>query len=245
MAITGLIIVAFLFGHSAGNLQYLLGQDVYNNYAALLQWNKEVLWIIRGTLIISVVLHIISAVYLRLYNNAAKPVKYQVKKYVKAKVTSRTMMWTGLLILAGITYHILHFTAGKIDFEGGYDSQEVFATGGYAVQASEMRFKNVEELQVNAYPVFEERHDVYNMVAKEFANPLVALSYIVFVALVMFHLNHAIQSAVHTIGIQGPKLTPCLQKLSVALSTLLFLMFIVLPVYCVLGLAGTCMGGGC
>lgn len=243
MAVTGLILVGFLFGHSIGNLQYLLGPEAYNNYAAMLQSNKEFLWIIRGTLLLCLVLHVISAISLRFYNNAAKPIKYKVTNYAKAKLTSRTMLWTGMLLLAGITYHILHFTAGKVDFEGGYESHELHQTG-YAIKATEVEYKNVETLEANAVPVVEKRHDVYTMVTKEFANPLVVISYVVFVALVMFHLNHAIQSAIHTVGIQGPKLSNCLRKCSVCLSVILFLLFITLPVSVLLGV-GSCAGGGC
>ena len=71
------------------------------------------------------------------------------------------------------------------------------------------------------------------MVSTEFGNSLVAISYIIFVILVGFHLNHAIQSAVHTLGIQGPKLTPVMQILSVALSVILVLLLTVILFTCV------------
>ena len=257
MAITGIILIGFLFGHALGNLQFLLGTNAYNSYAELLQSNKELLWILRISLIVCVVLHIISAVYLRLYNNAAKPIKYQVKNYLTVKLTARTMLWTGLLIVVGLTYHLLHFTTGDISFENGYDNYEIVSTGDFAVVTNEKtctckKTCTCEKTCCNdskkdcsktnsISTVVKERHDVHTMVSSEFNNPFVAISYIIFVALVGFHLNHAIQSAFQTIGIQGPKLSPFLRKLSVILSIVLVLLFITLPITVMLGLAA----GGC
>lgn len=259
MAITGLILIAFLFGHALGNLQYFIGSDTYNTYAAFLQGNKLLLWSVRIVLIISIILHIISAVYLRLYNNEAKPIKYQVQNYLKSKLTARTMLWTGLLLTCGLVYHLLHFTTGDISFEGGYDNYEVVPTGEFTIPLSniaedcgdgcdgnrencatpeECEAKGCFDAKIS--PILKERHDVYKMLEMEFSNPLVAISYIIFVIIVGFHLNHAIQSALHTIGIQGPKLTPILLKLSVALSVVLVLLFIILPISVMLGLAGGC-----
>lgn len=262
MAVTGLIIVGFLFGHALGNLQFFLGPEHYNSYAAFLQGLGEILWAMRGFLILSIVLHIISGVYLRIYNNAAKPEHYKIKHYVKSKLTARTMLWTGILIAAGLTYHLLHFTTGDVSFEGGYDHYEIVPTGEFAFDADKMTsheggacegctgdprscqdVKNCLEdgcFDETLVPVLKERHDVYAMVATEFSNPIVVLSYLVFVILVGFHLNHAIQSAFHTIGVQGPKLTPCLNKLSVLLSVALVLLFTVLPISVIFGLAGGC-----
>jgi len=136
MALTGLAIVGFLFLHAIGNLQYWLGPDAYNTYAAFLQAPlglSEILWLLRIGLFGCLILHIISAVYLRLKNNAAKPVGYQIKNYAKAKLTSRTMLWTGLLVLAGVTFHILHFTSGTIGFENGYNTYEAYPTGEFVM----------------------------------------------------------------------------------------------------------------
>ena len=145
MALTGLAIVGFLFAHAIGNLQFWIGPDVYNTYAAFLQEPfglAEVLWILRIGLIVCLILHIISAVYLRLKNNAAKPIGYQIKNYAKAKLTSRTMLWTGLMVLTGIVFHILHFTAGVVDFNNGYKTYEVYPTGEYVMGLSGCTDKN-------------------------------------------------------------------------------------------------------
>ena len=148
MALTGLAIVAFLFLHAIGNLQFWLGPDAYNTYAAFLQEPLglvEFLWLLRVGLITCLILHIISAVYLRLKNNAAKPVGYQVKNYAKAKLTSRTMLWTGLLVLTGVTLHLLHFTTGTLDFENGHNTYEAYPTGDFVMSKDGCPMKNASK----------------------------------------------------------------------------------------------------
>jgi succinate dehydrogenase / fumarate reductase cytochrome b subunit len=56
------------------------------------------------------VLHIITSIYLKLQNLQARPDAYVMKKWVKASINSRTMLWTGSLIGIFLAYHLMHFT---------------------------------------------------------------------------------------------------------------------------------------
>ena len=71
------------------------------------------------------------AVLLTRENRAARPEKYKVRARVQATYASRTMLMTGLILLAFIIFHILHFTvrvvpenynetiaAAKIEYNG-------------------------------------------------------------------------------------------------------------------------------
>ena len=91
----------------------------------------ELLWLVRIGLATCLIVHIISAVYLKLKSISANPTKYQVANYFKAKLTSRTMLWTGVLLLVCIVMHLLHFTAGVVDIEGGYEQYELYPTRTY------------------------------------------------------------------------------------------------------------------
>ena len=69
MAVTGCIMFSFVIGHLIGNLQIYLppGEDgVYpiDNYAVMLRSLGAGLWVIRGALLLTVVLHIIAATQL-------------------------------------------------------------------------------------------------------------------------------------------------------------------------------------
>ena len=47
MAVTGLVLVVFVIGHMAGNLQEFLGPARMNAYSAFLKSTGELLWIAR------------------------------------------------------------------------------------------------------------------------------------------------------------------------------------------------------
>ena len=56
MAVTGLVLVVFVIGHMAGNLQQFLGPARMNAYAAFLKSTGELLWIARLGLLVATVL---------------------------------------------------------------------------------------------------------------------------------------------------------------------------------------------
>ena len=75
----------------------------------------KVLWAFRILLIVSVVVHIWLTISLRSQSKEARAVPYQLKKSRKASLASRTMMISGLTVLAFIFYHLAHYTFGIID----------------------------------------------------------------------------------------------------------------------------------
>ena len=54
MAITGIILVGFVIGHMAGNMQIYLGAEVLNKYGELLHSNQKLLWAVRLVLLFAV-----------------------------------------------------------------------------------------------------------------------------------------------------------------------------------------------
>lgn len=114
MAVTGFILFLFVIGHLLGNLLVFSGPARYNSYAAILHFDDTLLWIARIILIGSVVLHIVATVQLALRNKAARPVGYARKKAINSSYASRTMYWSGPIILAFVIFHLLEFTSGTI-----------------------------------------------------------------------------------------------------------------------------------
>jgi succinate dehydrogenase / fumarate reductase cytochrome b subunit len=94
----------------AGNLQMYLGPERMNAYAHFLQSLGEILWLIRFVLVMCALLHVITSVWLKFLNMAARPNRYVMKKWIKAGLLSRTMLWTGSFVFIFIAYHLLHFT---------------------------------------------------------------------------------------------------------------------------------------
>ena len=91
MAITGLLIVEFLIAHLAGNLLFSMGPDALNEYAKNLRELGPLLWLARIGLLLIIVMHINSAIYLTRLNRKAKPTSYQQKSFQKSSLASRTM----------------------------------------------------------------------------------------------------------------------------------------------------------
>ena len=110
MAITGLAFIGFVTGHLIGNLQIFLGQDKLNAYAVFLHDLGKVLWIVRGTMALFLIIHAWTGIRLYLQNKAARPISYRKQESVETGLTSRTMIWTGIGILLYVVYHLLHFT---------------------------------------------------------------------------------------------------------------------------------------
>jgi succinate dehydrogenase / fumarate reductase cytochrome b subunit len=110
MAATGIVLVLFLLGHMAGNLQMYSGPDKMNHYAHFLQSLGTTLWVIRFVLLACAILHVYMSIRLKFVNMSARPVRYAMKRWVKAGITTRTMLWTGSFIAIFLTYHLLHYT---------------------------------------------------------------------------------------------------------------------------------------
>jgi succinate dehydrogenase / fumarate reductase cytochrome b subunit len=121
MAVSGLALLGFATGHMLGNLQVFLGPEVLNAYGELLQSNSLLLWGTRTVVLVSIFLHVWSAVQLTAAKRAARPVAYSKWTAQDSTYASRTMMWSGPILAAYIVYHILHMTLGSVhpDFEPG------------------------------------------------------------------------------------------------------------------------------
>jgi succinate dehydrogenase cytochrome b subunit len=114
MAVTGCILFLFIIGHLLGNLLVFAGPARYNAYAAFLHFDDTLLWLVRSVMIVAVVLHITATVQLALRNKKARPVGYSRKEAINSSFASRTMYWSGPIVLAFVIFHLLEFTAGYI-----------------------------------------------------------------------------------------------------------------------------------
>jgi succinate dehydrogenase / fumarate reductase cytochrome b subunit len=114
MAVTGVILSGFVLVHMAGNLQLFQGEKALDDYAKLLRAEPALLWLARLVLLGSVGLHIAAWLVLLGRNQQARPVPYSKTSYKESSFASRSMRWTGPLLLAFIVYHILHMTTGTV-----------------------------------------------------------------------------------------------------------------------------------
>ena len=193
VAITGLIMVGFIVGHTLGNLLIYAGPEAINTYAVGLKDIGGVVWAMRIVLIISLILHVITTINLVRQNKKIAP-GYKVNNHKAATFSSKFMAYAGLTVMFFILYHLAHFTFGVVD------------TSAYSMEATLDNGRVV--------------HDVYSMVVLGFRNIIVSLFYIIAVVFLGLHLKHGIHSMFQSLGIHGKKFTPMIQKVAVAFSVI-------------------------
>lgn len=182
VAITGLALVGFLIAHMVGNLQVFAGKQVLNDYAQMLKGLGPLLWVMRIGLLAVFVLHVVTAVRLTTANRDARPFPYAHENTVQASFASRYMIWTGVLVLLFVVYHLAHFTLGVTN-PSHYAMEQPIGDGSV-------------------------RHDVYSMVVLGFSDPLIVLIYVAAQGVLFFHLVHGISSVFQTMGFCHARYTP-------------------------------------
>jgi succinate dehydrogenase / fumarate reductase, cytochrome b subunit len=205
MAGSGAVMILFVLGHLAGNLQIFLGPEAINRYGHFLQSNVEILWPVRLALLAIIALHIWSATRLTLENRAARPQAYEHWDPTAASYASRTMMWSGVIVAVFIIYHLLHFTV--------------------MVQAVNLTGKDFHTLMDS-----EKRHDVYKMMVDGFQQPIVSAFYLVGVGLLCLHLSHGISAMFQSLGWKKRSYGECLDRASTWAAALIFLGYASIPI---------------
>jgi succinate dehydrogenase / fumarate reductase cytochrome b subunit len=208
MAVTGILLVLFLFAHMAGNLKIFFGGPTFDHYA---HWLRSIgtpllpetwyLWIQRAGLTVAVIAHIVAATVLARRARAARPVKYAHRPKVQGSYAARTMRWGGVIVLLFVIFHILDLTTGTLN------------------------------------PVGDPRHPYANVVA-DFAPHrwYVTLFYTLAIVAVGFHLRHGIFSAARTLGQQTARGERVARTAALILSIVLVVGYLSVPFAVMTGL---------
>lgn len=187
MAISGIAMMGFIFFHMVGNLKMYAGAADLDHYAHFLQTllyplapKGWVLWILRAGLVSMLFLHLHAAWSLTVLNRKARPVKYQSSRdYQIANFASRTMRWSGIVILVFLVWHLLDLTFGVVNAETG---------------------------KMVTYPGDTEPvKAVYASIIASFERTPVALFYVVANILLGIHLFHGAWSIFQSFGWNNPR----------------------------------------
>nr|ABX10717.1 succinate dehydrogenase cytochrome b558 subunit [uncultured planctomycete 13FN] len=211
---TGLALVGFLLVHMGGNLQIFAGADALNQYAVLLKSSAAILWTARLGLLSLILLHIAMTVRQSVRNRRQRNQRYAKTSFRRTTRASRSMMLTGIVVLAFVIFHLLHFTGGLI-LPGAYQQKDA-----------------------------EGRHHVYAMVVDGFSNPLIVLVYVVGMLGMSIHLKHAISSALQTLGLAKEGHESALRKASPLIAAVIIAGFLVVPISVATGLVTDETSGG-
>lgn len=206
MALTGQVMILFVLAHMLGNWTIFFGS--LNAYASRLQSLMPILWIFRFVMLAVLLVHVYLAIQITLENWRANPDGYAVKTSLRATFASRTMIWTGLLILAYLIYHVLHFAFQVID-------------PGIAAVAN---------MDAAGNP------DVHGMVVRGLGDFIVAFAYVFSMAAVLLHLWHGIQSGFQSLGLNNEQFEPAVTRTGMAASIIIFLGYASIPVAVIFGI---------
>jgi succinate dehydrogenase / fumarate reductase cytochrome b subunit len=223
VALTGLALTGFVIVHMAGNLLLFRGRDALNSYALFLKDRGALLWLARAGLLATFVLHIWIAVRLTRRNRAARPARYAYDDTVQASWASRTMIWSGLVILAFVVFHLLHYTFGLV-----------------AATAPDGRnYLDLSESLVQATPKDPgKRHDVYAMTVYGFRNVVISIAYIVAQLFLGLHLSHGVSSSFQSLGWTAPRWWRVIRTLSLTVALAVVVGNIAMPLAVMLRLVG-------
>jgi succinate dehydrogenase / fumarate reductase cytochrome b subunit len=207
MGVTGLIGIAFVILHMAGNLQMFIGPAKLNSYSAALHGPlNELLWIVRVVLVVAVVLHVLMAYQLTRISAAARPIGYQQRTPQVSTYASRTMTWGGVLLLVFIVVHLLHFTTETIDPAGWRGMTDTLGN-----------------------------RDVYGAIVASFRIWWVAAFYIVAMIALGMHLYHGAWSSIRTLGYAKASAHPLRRRIAFVVAVALWLGFTLVPLGVVVG----------
>ncbi len=202
MAVTGLIMIAFLLVHMYGNLKMFISTDAFDHYA---HWLKEevlyplvphgtFIWIFRAVMVLAVVLHIWSAAVLSAATRANRGGSYVTSTKKVQTYSSRTMRWGGVIILAFLIFHLIQFTIVPGSFGGN-------------------------------------GHEPHTMVVAGFQQWWMVALYAVCMVLICMHVRHGFWSAFATLGGNtSSKAAENLNVLATIVAVVLYVGFMAMPV---------------
>jgi len=205
MALSGGMIVLFLLFHALGNLLIFNSQSILNSYAHWLQ-HSPFLWVFRTMMLTLLGLHVFLALKIYFQNRLARPFAYSVNREIQLHFSSKSMMISGLVILAFIIFHILQLTLGWV---------------------------STTSLEISAVT---HKIDVYSNVVKGFQNPIISFFYLISLFLIGLHLHHAIKSLFQTLGFHHENFHKLLDYLAPILIITLILAFMSIPIAVFMGI---------
>ena len=202
--LTGVLLLAFIVAHLAGNLTIFAGQNALNGYAALTHSLGPMLIVIEVALAVVFLAHAASAIGVwrdgrraRRVSNTRRASKGGASRQTLA---SRSMIWTGLALLAFLVIHLWQFRFGPGEHQG------------YVARLGD-----------------REVWDLWRVVVEVLKQPLWAAFYTAMMVLLGFHLRHGFWSAFQSIGLLGPGLRPLAFSAALVFALVVAAGFVALP----------------
>lgn len=248
LALLGAFLMIFLLLHAGINLCMLRADGgEWFRAAAHFMGTNYIIKVFEVVLFAVFILHIALGVVLQIQNWRARPVRYKVSTKSATAPGSRFMIYTGILVAIFLVLHMLNFYFVKMDIVPGKYLVKIDAVQNadpVYVQQNQERliemfrdtetgsFKDVagnitrEEMEVVFGPEFSDYEpDFYTMAVELFNNTAYLVIYLVLILALCIHLIHAFPSALHTLGLNGPRYDKALKCIGALYAVVVTLMF--------------------
>lgn len=204
--ITGLGLCIFIVIHLAGNATLLTGNaEAFNAYSHFLLSTGILIYLAEFGLVAFFLFHMITAVTVWWDKQIARPTGYKLNAAAgypsKKTISSRTMIYTGLIMLIFTVVHLITFKYGPGIAEG------------YVM--------DIEGVMVR---------DLYRLTVEIFSKPAYVIGYVVAMALLGFHLRHGFWSAFQSLGVNHPRYTPIIYGFALLFAVVMAVGFLGLPI---------------
>jgi len=134
MATTGLLLILFLLTHAAGNATIFMSSEVFQSYADELHSHPLIVLVFSFSILLTVLAHILVGLFLFYQNFQVSNSRYEVStRVVKNSFASKTMPYSGLIILAFLFVHIFGFTFSPKDVLISVTVKELLSNFFYAL----------------------------------------------------------------------------------------------------------------
>ena len=250
----GAFLSFFLLFHASANLLILRhdGGEWYNAFCHFMG-TYVIVKVMEIGLFAALLLHVVLAIWLAVTNKMARPKGYHKPQRSKTHTGSKLQVWTGILIFACLIMHFTDFYFVKIGLvKGKYmaKTEDVVALKttqpdafNYAEQHGEYSAKenwltnfDKEDKVVLEAAGLEVEPDFYHQAREKFKILHIVISYLVFFAVVWFHLRHGFAAVFQTFGLYNYKYGKAIEVLGQIYTWVVCLMFAVVVLFVYFGL---------
>ena len=201
MSLAGLFLLTFLLVHLSINLLILFDPSrMLFNEAAHFMGTNPFIQTFQWVLFGGFIVHMIFGLILQIQNWKARPKGYAKKNSSEENLLSKFMIHTGIIITVFLVIHLADFFALKMQ---GLVPE--IATGHGHME--DMGILVIEKFKMTGYVIF----------------------YVIALLFLGFHLDHAFQSAMQSLGLNHPKYMPFFKGLSRLLAIVITVGYITIP----------------
>jgi succinate dehydrogenase / fumarate reductase cytochrome b subunit len=205
-AIAGLALCAFITVHLLGNLALLTGKaEAFNKYAHFLLSTGVALYFAEAGIVIFLLGHMITGTAVWWNKQTARPEAYRKSGGAgnpsRMTLSSRTMIYTGAVLLIFTVLHLITFKYGP------------GVAQGYAVTIDGVVMR-----------------DLFRLTVEVFSQPLYVIWYVFAMAFMGFHLRHGFWSAFQSLGANHPRYMPVIEGFGFLFAVVMALGFLIIPI---------------